>query len=117
MKLSFEPMTQAYANDIVSWQYEAPYDIYGFPESEREETLANLSDKRNQFFAVVSEGHVIGFRSFGEDGRVQGGTYDDTYLDTGGGLRPDLTGKGLGEKIVRRDLNLALTYLKPNVSE
>ncbi len=104
MKLSFEPMTQVYAQELVSWQYEKPYDIYGYPESERKEAITYLTDKRNQFFAVVSKNRLIGFRSFGKDGRVQGGTYDDSYLDTGGGLKPDLTGKGMGAEIIQKGL-------------
>ncbi len=97
-------MSHDWAHEIVSWRYEAPYDIYGYSESDRERSVAYLTEERNGFFAVVSEGNLIGFRSFGQDGRVLGGAYDETYLDTGGGLRPDLTGKGIGEKVVRKGL-------------
>jgi len=97
-------MAHDYANEIVSWRYEAPYDIYGYSESDRESTVAYLTDKRNGFFAVVSEGSLIGFRSFGEDGRVLGSNYGDSYLDTGGGLRPDLTGKRIGKEVVKKGL-------------
>ena len=97
-------MSHDYTNKIVSWRYEVPYDIYGYSDSDRESNVAYLTDERNRFFAVISEGSLIGFRSFGEDGRVLGGTYDDSYLDTGGGLRPDLTGKGIGEEVVRKGL-------------
>lgn len=46
----------------------------------------------------------MAFRSFGEDGRVNGGDYDDSFLDTGGGLRPDLTGQGLGPEMIAEGL-------------
>ena len=49
---------------------------------------------------------MVGYRSFGPDGQVPGGDYDDSALDTGGGLRPDLTGRGLG----RAAIALGLEY-------
>ncbi len=97
-------MSHNYAYQIATWRYEVPYDFYGYTDSDYESNIAYLTDERNEFFAVVSEGSLIGFRSFGEDGRVHGGNYDDSYLDTGGGLRPDLTGNGIGEEIVRKGL-------------
>ena len=36
--------------------------------------------------------------------QVPGGSYDSAALDTGGGLRPDLTGKGLGREAIRAGL-------------
>lgn len=39
---------------------------------------------------------LVGFCSFGEDGRVPGFDYDETAIDVGAGLRPDWTGRGEG---------------------
>ena len=47
------------------------------------------------YHAVMAEDRLIGFRSFGPDGQVPGWEYDDSALDTGGGLRPELTGASL----------------------
>jgi ribosomal-protein-alanine N-acetyltransferase len=86
-------MTPEYAADIISWRYPAPYDCYDAGDV----SPGFLVDPRNGFFALVSgSGELIGFRSFGADGRVPGGEYDDSALDTGGGLRPSLTGQGVG---------------------
>jgi [ribosomal protein S18]-alanine N-acetyltransferase len=104
VNLSFEPMSVGYAREIAFWRYEAPYRIYEHDESEREAAVEYLTDKKNQVFAVLSEGELIGFRSFGPDGQVPGGEYTDDYLDTGGGLRPDLTGRGLGMKVLEQGL-------------
>lgn len=100
MNVSFLPMTSGHAGEVISWRYEAPYDVYDYRDEDHEAALIYLTDPINQFFAVLRDGEVIGFRSFGPDGRVAGGVYNDNYLDTGGGLRPDLTGKGLGESII-----------------
>ncbi len=105
-------MSIDYANEIISWKYKAPYDVYGYSESDCEKTVTYLMNDANSFFAVISEGNLIGFRSFGKDGRVLGGSYDDFYLDTGGGLRPDLTGKGIGEEVIRMGLEFGSTQFQ-----
>ena len=97
-------MTRGFAAEIAGWRYPPPYEIYGYADADREETVRHLADGENRFFAVLKEGDLVGFRSFGEDGRVAGGIYDDDYLDTGGGLRPDLTGLGHGPEVIRKGL-------------
>lgn len=104
MNISFKPMSEEYARAIASWQYEPPYDIYGHSPLEQEQAVAYLIEEENRVFALVRDGEVIGFRAFGEDGQVPGGRYEGEYLDTGGGLRPDLTGKGMGEEMIRKGL-------------
>jgi ribosomal-protein-alanine N-acetyltransferase len=47
---------------------------------------------------------LIGYRSFGADGQVPRYAYDDSALDTGGGLRPTLTGHGLGREAISTGL-------------
>ena len=48
---------------------------------------------------------LIGFRSFGPDGQAPGWQYDDSALDTGGGLRPmNSTGQGLGRSAISAGL-------------
>jgi RimJ/RimL family protein N-acetyltransferase len=50
----------------------------------------------SQFLAVRDSTGLIGFCSFGTDGRVPGGTYDDSATDVGAGMDPARTGHGLG---------------------
>ncbi|MGN6790954.1 MAG: GNAT family N-acetyltransferase [Streptosporangiaceae bacterium] len=90
------PMTAAHAADIVTWRYPAPYDCYDMTNASQ----AFLTSPEGGFYALIEGGELIGFRSFGEDGQVPGGAYDASALDTGGGLRPDLTGKGLGREAI-----------------
>ncbi|MGI8577689.1 MAG: GNAT family N-acetyltransferase [Nocardioidaceae bacterium] len=113
-------MTPAFAVDIASWRYPAPYDCYDMvgvaPDF--------LTDPANGYFALVSRGleetaqlgshaRLIGFRSFGADGQVPGGRYDDSALDTGGGLRPDLTGHGLGREAISTGLDFGRRTYAP----
>lgn len=103
------PMTAAHAAEIVTWQYPAPYDRYDMTSIDP----AVLARPDSGFFAVTDAAGLIGFRSFGADGQVPGGDYDDSALDTGGGLRPDLTGHGLGREAVRTGLGFGQRLLRP----
>lgn len=96
MMLSFRQLDQAAAMKIASWSYPKPYDIYRFDSQGLEFT--------DSIFGVFNDDDLIAYRSFGGDGRVPGWEYSDSHLDTGGGLRPDLTGKGLGQEIIRAGL-------------
>jgi [ribosomal protein S18]-alanine N-acetyltransferase len=102
-------MTPAYAADIVTWRYQAPYDTYDMTGADPD----FLTDPASGFFALVDAGGLIGFRSFGADGRVPGGAYDDSALDTGGGLRPELTGRGLGREAIATGLEFGQLRFDP----
>jgi [ribosomal protein S18]-alanine N-acetyltransferase len=93
-EIQIAPITARYAADILSWRYPTPYDCYNMADGDPGYYL----DPVNGMFAVLSGDELIGFRSFGPDGRVPGGAYDDSALDTGGGLRPELTGRGSGAR-------------------
>jgi RimJ/RimL family protein N-acetyltransferase len=103
------PMTAEYAADILSWRYPAPYDYYNVVGGDPGYYL----DPANEVYAVLSGGELIGFRSFGPDGRVPGGAYDDSALDTGGGLRPALTGRGLGRSVIAAGLEFGRQRFTP----
>jgi RimJ/RimL family protein N-acetyltransferase len=103
------PMTAVYAADILSWRYPAPYDCYNVADGDPGYYL----DPANGMFAVLSGGELIGFRSFGPDGRVPGGAYDGSALDTGGGLRPALTGRGLGRSVIAAGLEFGRRRFTP----
>jgi RimJ/RimL family protein N-acetyltransferase len=97
------PMTRVFAADIVTWRYEAPYDCYSLTEAD----AAFFLDEANGYVALVDdEGSLIGYRCFGADGQVPGFDYDGSALDTGGGLRPALTGHGLGAQ----SISIGLAY-------
>jgi [ribosomal protein S18]-alanine N-acetyltransferase len=103
------PMTAAYASEIVTWRYPVPYDCYDMTDADP----GVLASPGSSFFAVTDATGLIGFRSFGPDGQVPGGEYDDSALDTGGGLRPDLTGHGLGREAIRTGLDFGQPLFTP----
>jgi RimJ/RimL family protein N-acetyltransferase len=103
------PMTAGYAAEIVTWRYPAPYDCYDMTGTDPSVLMSRASG----FFALISDAGVIGFRSFGDDGRVPGGAYGAPALDTGGGLRPDLTGRGLGREAIGTGLEFGRNRYSP----
>ncbi|MBA2463406.1 MAG: GNAT family N-acetyltransferase, partial [Nocardioidaceae bacterium] len=93
-------LTPAYAADIITWRYPPPYDCYDMADADPDSLVA----PQTGYFALVEAETLLGFRSFGADGQVPGGCYDDSALDTGGGLRPNLVGKGLGREAISTGL-------------
>lgn len=90
------PLTGDHAAALCTWRYDPPHDCYDMTGADPE----GLLDPAAGFHALVSGDELVGFRSFGHDGRVPGWDYDDGALDTGGGLRPDLVGHGLGRHAI-----------------
>jgi [ribosomal protein S18]-alanine N-acetyltransferase len=102
-------MNAQYAVAITAWRYPPPYDCYDMPGADP----GFLAHPASGFFALLDGDELIGFRSFGEDGQVPGWEYDKSALDTGGGLRPDLTGKGLGRQAIQTGLDFGRSRFSP----
>jgi RimJ/RimL family protein N-acetyltransferase len=102
-------LTPSQAADIITWHYPAPYDCYDMTAADP----VFLADPASGYFAVTDGPALVGFRSFGPDGQVPGGDYDSSALDTGGGLRPELTGKGLGREAIRTGLEFGRQQFAP----
>jgi [ribosomal protein S18]-alanine N-acetyltransferase len=101
MRFSFHPITEAEARAVCGWRYPPPYAVYNASIS----SVPSLLDPANHYHAAVDEqGELVGFACFGPDARVPGELdqedADDGVLDVGLGLRPDLTGRGLGPAFV-----------------
>ena len=107
--LHLATLTREHAEDMATWRYDPPYDLYDMVGAEPEELLSPEAG----FHAVLAGGELIGFRSFGPDGRVPGWDYDDSALDTGGGLRPALTGQGLGRSAITAGLDFGRAHFAP----
>ncbi|MGI9155640.1 MAG: hypothetical protein ACR2FG_03250 [Marmoricola sp.] len=93
--LRIAPLTRKHAADVCTWHYPATYHCYDMTRADPDDLL-----RPDGFFAVLAGVHLVGFRSFGADGRVPGWDYDESALDTGGGLRPELVGQGLGRHAI-----------------
>lgn len=103
------PLTRGHAEDISTWRYVATYEVYDMAGANPDELL----DPGIGYHAVMAGARLIGFRCFGRDGQVPGWEYDDSALDTGGGLRPELTGQGLGRAVISAGLAFGRVRFSP----
>ncbi|MEB3101881.1 GNAT family N-acetyltransferase [Ferviditalea candida] len=91
-----KPLTVGQAREICGWRYDPPYDVYQFPSWDKMvESLHEFADpeiRRRQYCGVMNEqGTLSGFAQFFPLAGL-------TRL--GLGMRPDLSGRGLGEAFV-----------------
>ena len=110
----FRQIARSDAEEISRWRYPEPYATYdGDPSS-----VAGLLDPRYNYHVVTDpEGELVGYFCFGADATVPAGRrlglYDEGALDVGLGMRPDLTGRGLGPEFVRAGLRFARQVFSP----
>jgi ribosomal-protein-alanine N-acetyltransferase len=102
-------MAAVYAQEITTWRYPPPYDCYDMTGAEP----ADLMDPASGYYALLDDDRLVGFRSFGVDGQVPGWPYDDSALDTGGGLKPELTGRRLGRSAIATGLDFGRQRFGP----
>ena len=103
------PLTLEHALDICAWRYAPPYDCYDMTGADPDWLVQPSAG----FHALLADDQLIGFRSFGPDGQVPGWAYDDQALDTGGGLRPQLVGQGLGRRAISVGLEFGRARFGP----
>lgn len=92
----FRELTREDALAIAGWRYKEPYAVYNSDDPER---LLRL--EYEYYAALAEDGDLLGFCCFGEEARVPGLDQEPGVLDVGAGLRPDLTGVGLGGPFLR----------------
>ena len=102
---AIRPMTAADAQAIAAWRYPGEYSFYDTDADP--DDLAELLDPAEwgrRYFAAddVARHELAGFLMVKLTGRV---------AEIGLGLRPDLTGRGLGESFVRACLRFASAAL------
>ena len=94
------PMDESTAREIADeWKYPPPYDFYDMtadPDDYQEFITPALWPEF--FLQVRRQGQLIGFLSGGVAG-------EGDFVEIGLGLRPDLTGRGLGRDFMRRNLD------------
>lgn len=112
----FKPIDEANAYRFVNWHYVMPYDVYDMANTpeEAEAAVRYFLDPDINCYAITDEsGELLAFCTFGLDGQVPGGDYSDDALDIGLGIRPDLTGQGLGSHFVQAVLAFARRTFEP----
>lgn len=100
---------------IATWRYPEPYDLYSMDGSD--EDIAELMNG-DYVSARDAEGSLIGFYCTGISARVPGGYdagiyEDDSLVDFGLGMKPDLTGQGHGIRFVEE----GIAYVKRSLPE
>jgi RimJ/RimL family protein N-acetyltransferase len=107
-------MDETAARAIMAWRYEAPYDVYNLGAGDVDQKVRCFLDPVNGYRTIVDRGGcLVAYCCFGPDAQVPGGDYDNPALDVGLGVRPDLTGQGLGYAFVRAVLRFARQELAP----
>jgi ribosomal-protein-alanine N-acetyltransferase len=94
------------AREISRWHYEPPYDFYdwaGDPD-DLEELLDSARREGAYFSTFDREGALVGFFQFESE---------DETVDVGLGLRPDLTGQGLGVEYLLAGVEFARERFSP----
>ena len=97
MRLTIEQASPEAFETIGAWRYEPPYDFYNGDEDP-------VLNPERHFEARDEEGDVVGFYYFEWKGDA---------LEYGLGLRPDLTGQGLGLEFFRAGLEFGRRRFEP----
>src|SRR5688500_1727888 len=97
-------MSDASASTIADWRYRVPYDFYNaVPDDPDLADFMNADFRRGRYFEVVdANGELAGFFEFKRE-------FDP--MEIGLGLRPDLTGQGLGPTFVRAGVKYAREHV------
>lgn len=98
MKLTIEPASAADLAEVATWVYGPPYEFYD------RDSDGHVENPERFYAARGESGELAGFYYFEEQPNA---------LEYGLGLRPDLTGRGLGLEFVGAGLAFARDRFKP----
>jgi RimJ/RimL family protein N-acetyltransferase len=110
MDFIIREMTMEDAIQIAQWKYGEPYSLYSM-DGNREAIDEFIG---GTYYSVHNEyDELIGYFCFGETAQVPGGRMNNLYggdniIDIGLGLRPDLTGKGIGLNFINSGIKFAI---------
>ncbi|MEN8039920.1 MAG: GNAT family N-acetyltransferase [Actinomycetota bacterium] len=99
MAITLLPARPSDIRTFLAWRYEPPYDIYDITD-DVDESIEYFLDPSVQCHVLVDDGELIGFCTFGPDGRIPGGSYDEDAIDIGLGMDPKRIGRGRGRDFV-----------------
>ncbi len=115
--MDIHKLTEEEANEINTWTYEEPYNLYSF--SGEKEVMEELLDG-TYYGCCDDQGDLIGYFCFGANAQVPGGRDAHLYggrdahlyggedvIDIGLGMKPALTGKGMGKEFFQAGIAFA----------
>lgn len=103
------------SRNIVRWQYDPPYSMYNMGDNA--DDIEELMD--GSYFSVTTHNDgLIGYFCYGKNAQVPGGIQaglyvNENFLDIGLGIRPDLTGKGIGLDFLKTGLIFGMKTYQP----
>jgi len=119
VQFTFTLMTEDDARSIQAWHYEEPYTTYNMTSDEEPNAIEEMLDQRSPHYAVRNEQNsLIGFYAYGTSAHIEdpikpGLFVEDRMVTIGLGMRPDITGRGLGLAFVNTGLAFARKEFAP----
>src|SRR5215211_7564371 len=103
----FRRMSDEEATQISGWHYEPPYDFYdATSDADDLQELLNPKRRKDTYFSVFDEdGSLVGFFQYERKNKT---------VEVGLGMRPDLTGQGLGLEYLLAGLKFAGERFSPD---
>ncbi len=111
MQFTLKLMDEADACAIRKWRYDVPYAVYN--RDDDSDDFSEELDQSSPYYSVRDEyNELVGFFNFGTSALIWESEKpalfsDNKTIPIGLGLRPDLTGKGLGLSFVKAGLAFA----------
>ena len=103
--MKIEEWTEAHADQVATWSYEPPYDFYDLASDPADAAAMRDPARAEHLRAVLGENGLLdAFWYFDRHGDV---------VEVGIGLRPDLTGRGLGRSFLSAQLEYAAGRWQP----
>ncbi|WP_045520816.1 hypothetical protein, partial [Neobacillus niacini] len=114
MQLFIRKMSEDFAVQILNWKYQTPYDFYN--NELNSDSIKEMLE--NPYYVVLDhKDRLVGFFCFGNSAKVpiggQFGAYTDELIDIGIGMKPELTGQGLGFTF----FSFILQYIQDNFND
>ncbi|MFB1050384.1 GNAT family N-acetyltransferase [Paraliobacillus sp. JSM ZJ581] len=106
MNYQFNKLSQEQAEHIAfNWKYERAYSFYNMTADEEDLTeFLNPLQRGDKYFIVTKGNEEVGFFCFENEGES---------IDIGLGLKPELTGRGIGLEFLKVGLDYAMSKYNP----
>ena len=107
------PLTAAEARAVAAWRYPPPYDLYDVGPAGAGLFTTRTADGEGYYPGVDGAGAVVAFAVLGAEARIAGQVAAAGVLDVGAGVRPDLTGSGVGTALLPQAVALGRELFAP----
>ena len=115
MRFTIRPFTEADADGVTNWRYPPPYDAYDVSRDQSlDDEMRDESRWGASWFAAddAGSGELAGFLELvAGESESEAGTLVE--VEIGLGLRPDLTGRGIGVELVHAALDFSRERWSP----